>query len=308
MRRIEALKLRVERMVGSRPIGQAQAKPARYFDPRDVEPVLAEWKDLCAELVVDSEFKRLSQYEEPGISGTADFEGRGYIERTYLQRLLNDLTHTHDLLAHPSRANETPLTGLGLQGGSMVKDAALSDGGDSPDAREVFIVHGRDAVRTAFFFDFVRRLGLRPLEFDTLIARSGVGAPYIGDIIHSAFKQAAAVVVLFTGDDLAQLKGDLVRESDPPEERTLTPQPRANVLFEAGMALALHRERTIIVEIPPLRGLSDLHGMHVVRFSSGSASERNSLLTRLRRAGCDVIETGNDWLSLEFPSAHTASR
>jgi predicted nucleotide-binding protein len=109
-----------------------------------------------------------------------------------------------------------------------------------------------------------------------------------------------AVVVLFTGDDLAHLRHDLARPGED-AERAVQPQPRANVILEAGMALALDRKRTVIVEVPPLRGISDLHGVHVVRFSTGEPAERNKLSTRLKTAGCDVQTSGSDWLTLPFP-------
>ena len=73
------------------------------------------------------------------------------------------------------------------------------------------------------------------------------------------------------------------------------------MILEAGMALALDRDRTIIVEVPPLRGMSDLDGIHTVRFSEGDPTERNSLANRLKTAGCKVDTKGTDWLTLEFP-------
>jgi predicted nucleotide-binding protein len=160
-----------------------------------------------------------------------------------------------------------------------------------PDKRNVFIVHGRDVARNSFFFDLLRQLDLHPLEFDELIAMSGSGSPYIGDVVRLAFDEAQAVLVLFTGDDLAHLRTGLGESEEP------KPQPRPNVLFEAGMAIALQRDRTIIVEVPSLRGLSDLHGIHVLRFSTGSAEERQKLVTRLRTAGCEPNTSGTDWLT-----------
>jgi hypothetical protein len=74
-----------------------------------------------------------------------------------------------------------------------------------PDPRDVFVVHGRDMKRVAFFFDLLRRMGLNPMEFDEAIARTGSAAPYIGDVVKTALDEAKAVVVLFTGDDMAHL-------------------------------------------------------------------------------------------------------
>ena len=46
--------------------------------------------------------------------------------------------------------------------------------------------------------------------------------------------EVQAAVALFTGDDMANLRPDLLKEREKPEE--LTPQPRPNVLLEAGIA------------------------------------------------------------------------
>lgn len=49
-------------------------------------------------------------------------------------------------------------------------------------------------------FDFLRALGLKPLEFGRLVAETAKGAPYIGEVLDHAFEVATAVVVLFTPD------------------------------------------------------------------------------------------------------------
>ena len=71
-------------------------------------------------------------------------------------------------------------------------------------------------------------------------------------------------------------------------------QPRPNVLFEAGLALARNEDRTIIVELGQIRTFSDIHGRHVVRLNN-SIEKRQDLATRLRTAGCSVDLDGADW-------------
>jgi predicted nucleotide-binding protein len=168
-----------------------------------------------------------------------------------------------------------------------------------PNPREVFVVHGRDIVMTTFFLDLLRRFGLQPLDFETLISRTGSTSPYIGEVVRSGFDHAKACVVLFTGDEEAQLRAALGTEAPGF-------LPRPNVMFEAGMAMALQRERTIIVEVPPLRTLSDLAGVHTVRFATGAPAERNNLRARLETAGCQMEKAGNAWLELPFPLKITA--
>src|SRR5438067_23770 len=79
-------------------------------------------------------------------------------------------------------------------------------------------------------------------------------APYVGQVLDEALAIVQAVIVLFTPDDLARLREGLIREDDPPNERELRGQPRPNVLYEAGLAFGRHPDRTVLVELGPLRG------------------------------------------------------
>ena len=98
-----------------------------------------------------------------------------------------------------------------------------------------------------------------------------------------------------TPDDIAQLRSEYASGPGDPE-LTPTPQARPNVLLEAGMALGLHRDRTIIVELGTLRGLSDLAGRHTVRIDN-TPEKRSELANRLKNAGCDVDTSGSHWFS-----------
>lgn len=66
-----------------------------------------------------------------------------------------------------------------------------------------------------------------------------------------------------------------------------TPQPRPNVLFEAGMALGKYPERTVLISIGSYRKFTDIDGRHLIRLSNSLAS-RQALAGRLRVAGCAV--------------------
>jgi len=67
-------------------------------------------------------------------------------------------------------------------------------------------------------------------------------------------------------------------------------------LIEAGMALGLNADRTIIIELGELRPVSDLLGRHVIRLND-SPGKLKELAQRLNTAGCAVNLTGDDWLS-----------
>lgn len=164
------------------------------------------------------------------------------------------------------------------------------------DRRNVFVIHGRNHPARNAMFQLLRAFGLNPIEWSEAVAMTGTGSPYVGEILHAAFQHAQAVVAVLTGDDLAYLRPEFQQDHDPEHEKNPTPQARPNVLFEAGMAFGRHPDRTILVEIGPLRPFSDVTGRHSLRFS-GSAENRSELRSRLKTANCAVKEDGTDWLS-----------
>ena len=171
------------------------------------------------------------------------------------------------------------------------------------DPRRVFVVHGRNKAARDAMFAFLRALGLQPMEWEAAVSLTGHGSPYIGEVLDVAFAHCRAAVILLTGDDEARLRQEYQTGHDPEYERQLTPQPRPNVLFEAGYAFGRYQARTILVELGQTRPISDIAGRHVVRFR-GDTAERNTLKTRLQTAGCDVDDRGTDWLqSGDFAAA-----
>jgi predicted nucleotide-binding protein len=171
----------------------------------------------------------------------------------------------------------------------------------------VFVVHGRDEKATRSLFSFLRAVGLDPVEWNKAIAKTKKGSPYVGDILDAAFGQAVAVVVLLTPDDVAKLKKEFLKATDPAHERELTGQARANVLFEAGMAFGKNPNSTVLVQVGQLRPFSDVGGRHVVHLSN-SPESRQELVTKLANAGCNVDATGTHWLSEGDFSAHPPVR
>jgi len=171
------------------------------------------------------------------------------------------------------------------------------------DAREVFVVHGRNNDARRALFGFLRAIGLHPLEWSEAVQATGKTAPYISEILDAAFSRAHAVVVLFTPDDEARLREPFQTDNDPPHETRLTGQARPNVLFESGMAMARHQDRTILVELGSLRPFSDLDGLHKIRLDDTS-QRRQELAQRLQAAGCPVNLHGTDWHSIgDFDAA-----
>lgn len=161
----------------------------------------------------------------------------------------------------------------------------------------VFVVHGRDLAARNAIFDFLRSLGLRPLEWTQALRLTRQGSPYVGEVLEAAFGEAAAVIVLLTPDDEAKLRTEFVSPRDPIHERELTGQARPNVLFEAGMAFGKNRNSTVIVQLGDMRPFSDIGGRHVLHLNNSSES-RAEFATKLANAGCNVDTSGTDWLSV----------
>jgi predicted nucleotide-binding protein len=165
----------------------------------------------------------------------------------------------------------------------------------APDPRKVFVVHGRDSDAREALFSFLRVLDLHPLEWEELVAATGSGSPFTGEVVARAFAEAQAVVVLFTPDDEARLHPSLHGPNEPEYETKLVGQPRPNVLLEAGMAFGAQPTRTILVELGDLRPVSDLTGRNAIRLGS-TPDPLQALVQRLRRAGCAVNDASPAWM------------
>jgi predicted nucleotide-binding protein len=159
----------------------------------------------------------------------------------------------------------------------------------------VFVVHGRDGALATRFFDLLYAVGLEPLEWERLVEPTGMAAPYLGDVVRKAPHLARATLVLLSPDDIVELHPDLRQENDHPDERARSGQARPNVLFELGLAFMAYPERTVIVEVGPMRPIADLAGLNTIRFD-GSAIAVKKTLDRLKIAGCPVNRSGTSWL------------
>jgi predicted nucleotide-binding protein/predicted transcriptional regulator len=174
--------------------------------------------------------------------------------------------------------------------------------------RNVFVVHGRNESLRRSIFDFLRTIGLNPIEWTQAIAMTGQGSPFIGDVLDKAMEQAQAIVVLLTGDDDAKLKEEFQSAHDPDYEKQLTSQARPNVLFEAGMAFGKYPNRTILIQVGWLRPFSDIGGRHIIHLKNSQES-RQVLVQRLIGAGCSVNTSGTDWLTAgEFTITEAGSK
>jgi predicted nucleotide-binding protein len=158
----------------------------------------------------------------------------------------------------------------------------------------VFVVHGRDEALRKSMFEFLRALGLAPQEWQQALAAAKGNNPYVGAVIDEVMEQAQAVVVMMSPDDLVQLKDQFVGRDEKNTEGKPQGQARPNVLFEAGMAMAAHSKKTVMVRIGRIKPFSDVFGRHIPSLGEDFDS-RNDLANRLHKAGCTVNKIGTDW-------------
>jgi len=72
--------------------------------------------------------------------------------------------------------------------------------------RSVFVVHGRNETLRRALFEFLRSIDLAPMEWTRAVELTGVGSPYIGQVLDAAFERAQSIVVLQTPDEIAYLQ------------------------------------------------------------------------------------------------------
>lgn len=156
-------------------------------------------------------------------------------------------------------------------------------------SNKVFVVHGRNLAARDAINKFLICLRLEPIDWTHAAKLSGKATPTTLQIVKAGIDAAQSTIVLMTGDDLAKLRPDYGQES-------LMPQPRPNVIFEAGWALAIGgQERTILLKFGGLRDLSDISGLNMVELDN-SQQQRDALVQRLRNAGHSIRKNGLRYL------------
>ncbi|WP_049575711.1 TIR domain-containing protein [Nonomuraea sp. SBT364] len=163
--------------------------------------------------------------------------------------------------------------------------------------RNVFVVHGRDEQARIRIFDLLRRMGLHPLEWETLVHETAAASPHLLDVVGRALDLAQAIVVVMTPDDIVRLHPALTGDDgdDGDSDGPVQCQARPNVLFEAGMAFGVAPERTLLLRLGRLRPFSDVAGLNYVQVD-GSPGSVLKIRQRLETAGCRVTRTGVDYV------------
>ena len=185
--------------------------------------------------------------------------------------------------------------------GAVIPTRALSKRGKSkavskPKDNTVFVVYGRDEELRKSVFNFLRALSLKPFEWAHALDQVKKGNPDVKTVIEITMAKASAVLVLFSPDDEVRLKENLRSRDEKKTEAKLVGQPRPNVLFEAGLALGAHPEKTLFVQVGKVRGFTDISGLHMARLTN-ETDRRNDVANRLAKIGCKVDRVGKDWMT-----------
>lgn len=160
------------------------------------------------------------------------------------------------------------------------------------DPRAVFIVHGRNIPAKNELVKFLKHVDAKPISWEEAAAATGKPRPYTLDIIQTGMDMAQAIVVLFSPDDEARLKGQFLKPTDGSQERDITGQARQNVTLEAGMAMALAPDHTVFVRIGSPRDISDILGINWIDLDD-SWESRKRLVMALHNADVKVETSGN---------------
>ncbi len=162
-----------------------------------------------------------------------------------------------------------------------------------PDKRKVFVIHGRNIDARTAVDHFLKALKLEPLDFDELAADMGV--EFVGNIVLEGLRRAQGIVVLFTPDEYSALLPSFRSSPSDTSPASLRWQGRPNVLFEAGIAFGMARERSVLVTLGSEVSLfSDAEGLHIVRLDN-TVESRKKFRQKLIGTQCDVDQRTGDW-------------
>lgn len=133
---------------------------------------------------------------------------------------------------------------------------AASGGHFSLESQSIFVIHGRDRKALDVLIKFLTGKGIK---VETLGNQLRTGLQLL-DGLDELITDADGVFVLMTPDD----EGRLMEEEEPLEKRA-----RENVIFEAGMACALHRRssRVCFLVVGETNMPSDIQGLLWEKFS-----------------------------------------
>ncbi|WP_205519535.1 TIR domain-containing protein [Pyxidicoccus caerfyrddinensis] len=231
----------------------------------------------------------LTRDELKDICDALDLDDSGREKAPLIERILN-LGEEGDERPSESRTGsnaplaEAPLAQTSLPGPAQAPQR---------DAKKVFIIHGREKSVLQELKHFLKALGLQAWTFDNE-HHEATPNTHIAEIVSRGVAKTRAVIALLTPDEFASLAPDL-RQGHEPDRNLQRWQPRPNVIYEAGMAMGMNREGTILVTVGHLELPSDLDGILHFRLTNDIESRRK-LRHKLKQAGCAVDPDLEDWM------------
>ncbi|MHC8609088.1 TIR domain-containing protein [Paenarthrobacter ureafaciens] len=192
-------------------------------------------------------------------------------------------------------AQSTRIHSVAMQptGGPAVQQSTVPEpSGTTPHNSRVFVVHGRDDYAHQELNKFLHHLGLRVYSWNQAKLDAPGQQPTTLEIVRTGLNHCQAILVLFTPDDVANVKPEFVKPNDGPHEINPTGQARQNVIFEAGMAIAAAPTKTLFLRYGETREISDISG-HNWTSLSNDWSERQLLVEQLKKLELDVDGTKN---------------
>jgi hypothetical protein len=134
------------------------------------------------------------------------------------------------------------------------------------DRSRVLLIHGHDSIGVKEVARLVERLGLEPILWQEALHRIGLMSPSVIERFRSCLDVAQGVVIVLEGG---------LGESE------------LNLVFEAGLALGLAEERTVVVQLGDQTPPNDLAAVNILRLRSTEESA-NALSSALASAGCAI--------------------
>jgi predicted nucleotide-binding protein len=124
-----------------------------------------------------------------------------------------------------------------------------------------FLICGRDNKSNDAITELMFSWGVSTMTWTRakVLARTTLGrTPTIFEIVQAGMRESQCIIALFTPDMNGTLRREFVRDA---REGAGLRQPRANVLFEAGVALGLYPDKTILVDMGSVEIGSDFWEM-----------------------------------------------
>lgn len=169
---------------------------------------------------------------------------------------------------------------------------------EEPDPQSAFIVYGRNHEFRDSIVNCLVAAGIKPVVFNN---NNGDTQSTL-ETVTKGMTQSAVTIVLFTGDDEGHCRKQFLSNEDRTRifENKLTPQPRMNVIFEAGYSYGKRANKnTIIIQTSDVRPFSDIDGVNRLTIeidkkgnlvSDSVAAFKSKLLESLRQCGCAISD------------------